>query len=143
VAFTVADWTARVTAPIATTFVAVELGTRDILSSVTLLDSLSIPDDWNIPEKNADSLSAPIHWQAAAVYTLPQARRKGAASEVLYAAVDWARQVAHSQDRNFLVTAIVLDTNSTARAWYERCGFSISSRRDDEVLMALYIPSGK
>ena len=130
-------------APIATTFAAVEHGSRNILSSITLVESLATPDDWNIPEENEGSPSGMMHWQAAAVYTIPQARRKGAAREVIRAAVSWAKQVAHSQERDCLVTALVVNANSTARAMYERYGFSICSYRDDAVLMALYIPVGK
>ena len=143
VAFTAADWTARVTTSIATTFVAVEFETHDILSSVTLVNSLSIPNDLKLRGKNGGNLSEAKHWQAAAVYTIPRVRRRGVASDVIRAAVDWARKVAHSQEQDCLVTALVMDTNSKARIWYEKCGFSIYNCRDDAVLVAQYIPCEK
>lgn len=47
---------------------------------------------------------------------LARARRRGAASEVIRASVDWAKQVTRSQGRDCLVAIHAVDNHSGVRA---------------------------
>ncbi|SPO07386.1 related to transporter (major facilitator superfamily) [Cephalotrichum gorgonifer] len=136
VAFSDNEWIMRVSNPSETTFVAVN---RDddgkILSSATLIGPLPIPKDAAIVERIRRLPSGILHWQFAAVYTRPEARRTGLAREVLRRAWEWATQKSGSQGSSCIVTADLVKGNHGAKALYERSGFSVAGESDGNIRM--------
>lgn len=129
------EWVKRVTNPIAKTFVAVVRDDGNILSSATLVGPLPIPDDPDLAEKISGLRAGILHWQLAAVYTRPEARRTGLAREVLRSAWDWAAQKSAGQGSSCVVTADLMRGNYSARALYEGSGFSVAGESNGNVRM--------
>ena len=134
-AFADSEWVQRVTNPKATTFVAVEGDDRTVLSSATLLGPLPIPDDPELARRRPDVPPGLLHWQMAAVYTRPEARRTGLAREVLGSVWKWAVQKAVTQGSSCVVTVEVLKGNHGATRMYEGIGFSVVGEHEGTVHM--------
>ncbi|OIW34512.1 acyl-CoA N-acyltransferase [Coniochaeta ligniaria NRRL 30616] len=121
-------WISRLTNPRAKTFVATrQYGpVKRVLSSLTLFASDS--------NEQAAS-SGPMAWHVNAVFTLPEARRKGVASSVMAAAKHFAREQAEAQKRDFFLVTTVLAANPGAKLLYEKLGFRIASVTEAETEM--------
>lgn len=99
---------------------------RRVLSSLTLFAF----------ESNEQAASPePMAWYVNAVFTLPEARRKGVASAVMAAAKQFAHKRAEAQKRNFFLVATVLSTNPSAKILYENLGFKPKNSTATEVEM--------
>lgn len=133
VAFGDNEWIKRVTNPVATTFVAVLRNHGNILSSATLAGPLPIPDD--LAEKISGLPAGILHWKLVAVYTRPEARRTGLAREVLKSAWEWAQRKSASQGSSCVVSTDAMQDNCSARALYERFGFSVVGESDGIIRM--------
>lgn len=122
-------WTSRILKPTVTTFVAVSAGGdkdhRRIVSSLTLVASES------------NDLRGLMRWDINAVYTLPEARRRGVASALIAAAKQYASAEAEVRGRNWVLTAVVLSTNAEAQGLYEKLGFMEQSFTRDGIMMVL------
>lgn len=99
---------------------------RRVLSSLTLFAS----------EDNAQPASSgPMSWHVNAVFTLPEARRKGIASAVMAAAKRFAKEQAQAGNRDFFLVVTVLPANPSAKLLYENLGFKVRSVTDAEIEM--------
>jgi ribosomal protein S18 acetylase RimI-like enzyme len=95
---------------------------RRVLSSLTLFAS-------------EDNPSGPMSWHVNAVFTLPEARRKGIASAVMAAAKRFAKEQAQAGNRDFFLVVTVLPANPSAQLLYEKLGFKVRSVTDAEIEM--------
>jgi GNAT superfamily N-acetyltransferase len=132
VAFTDEFWHGRLANPGANTFIAVK-ESGEIDSMTTLLGPLpygpeelpALGNPWNhltgqsvLDERN------PLHFRLNAVFTAPEARRKGVAQGVIKTAIDWAMSHVPSVRKSDLVISVVVELEVlAAKALYEKCGF--------------------
>lgn len=127
------DWKRRILNPIATTIVAMQGEDRHILSSVTLIGPVPVPDDAVLARRQADKLTEPMHWEVNAAYTIPEARRQGIAVAVMAAASQLALERASSQGRDCMLTAPVFEHNQSAKLLYEKCGFVTDNVQQGQI----------
>ncbi|KAJ9164570.1 Acyl-CoA N-acyltransferase [Coniochaeta hoffmannii] len=119
-------WISRVTNPRATTFVATQhhgQGER-VISSLTLVA---------LDDNDQPAPSGTMSWHVNAVFTLPEARRKGVASAVMAAAKRFAQEHAESRNRRFRLLVTVLTANLDAKLLYENLGFKVHSVNEVEI----------
>ena len=131
------DWVRRVASHLATTFVVVDGRDRTVLSAATLRGPLPAPSGL-VTNKAIDSGGA-LFWSIAAVYTLPEARKKGLARRVLNRVLQVAKERGDVQGANTVITLGVLKGSVGARALYESCGFSMYNENEEEFEMVLYL----
>lgn len=117
-------WISRITNPRATTFVATQQDGR-VISSLTLVAS----EDNDKPASAAE----PMSWHVNAVFTLPEARRKGVASAVMAHAKRFARVEAEARKRAFIFVITVFPSNAVAKMAYEKQGFKVKSVTEHEI----------
>ncbi|RKU45237.1 hypothetical protein DL546_002704 [Coniochaeta pulveracea] len=123
-------WTSRILKPTVTTFVALsesDKSQRRIVSSLTLVAS-----------ENND-LQGLMRWDINAVYTLPEARRRGIASALIAAAQRYVTAEANARGRHRVLTAVVLSTNAEAQSLYEKLGFVEQSFTKNGIMMVLTV----
>jgi len=58
------------------------------------------------------------------MFTLPEARGQGIAKTLIEKAIQYGSDQAAKSEKAFTATLVVDDDNQTARALYEKCGFS-------------------
>ncbi|TLD14863.1 hypothetical protein PspLS_10887, partial [Pyricularia sp. CBS 133598] len=120
-AFGGAEWLTRLHNPAATTFIArrddidaADTAQVKVLSTLTLL---------RVVQGKGDIENTAL-WEVNAVFTLPEARRRGIAVALLKEALCWARKSAEAEGRLCVVAVGVYFTNKTATALYRAAGFN-------------------
>lgn len=133
-AFGDAEWLARLHNPAATTFIARhhnidpgEAAQSKVLSSLTLVRVV----------QGEDEVDDTALWKVNAVFTLPNARRRGIAATLLKEAMCWARKSAKAEGRLCAVAVGVYQTNTAAAALYRTVGFSDVGMADGEDMVQL------
>ncbi|TLS26571.1 hypothetical protein PpBr36_05119 [Pyricularia pennisetigena] len=133
-AFGNAEWLARLHNPAATTFIArrddtnaAESAHFKVLSSLTLL---------RVVKGGGDDDSTAL-WEVNAVFTLPDARRRGIATALLKEAMCWARKSAEAEERLCVVAVDVYLANTTAARLYRTIGFSDVEMPDGKNVLRL------
>jgi GNAT superfamily N-acetyltransferase len=74
-------------------------------------------------------------WHVNAVFTLPEARRKGVAAAVMAAAKQFACEQADARNRDFFLVATLLTANLGSKIFYEKLGFETANIMDAEIEM--------
>lgn len=124
------QWRARLFKRGATIFIArINDGELCILSSITLIG----PNPLSEQVKSQFGLTGQVlRWELNGVFTLPAARRRGVAAAVLDAAKHHALQEAAAQNSACLLTVVVYTDNGAAKAWYEKMGFRVYHKGEDQ-----------
>ncbi|KAI6372672.1 hypothetical protein MCOR25_003638 [Pyricularia grisea] len=133
-AFGDSEWLARLHNPAVTAFIArrddtdaAESAQLKVLSSLILLRVVQ-------GEGDVDNIAL---WEVNAVFTLPDARRKGIATELLKEAMCWARKSAEAEGRLCVLAVRVYMANTTAAALYRAVGFVDVDMVDGEETLRL------
>lgn len=106
---------------------AVDAEHRRILSSVTLVGPRPVPDDIQTVDLSMASGEPPLHWQVNAVYTAPEARRRGIGIALMKAATRSAVEQAAGQGKDCLLTVLTDEVNARAMGLYQKAGFAVSN----------------
>ena len=115
------------------TFVAVDKSDGTVLSSVSLIGPIPIPDDPAVAERISALPPGLLHWTVTGVYTRPEARHKGISGNLLHYVWEWATQRSTVQGSSLIFTAEVMRTSHGARRLYEDFGFSELGEVDGRV----------
>lgn len=141
IAFDDERWEERLYNPDARTFVAVDAEHRRVLSSVTLIGPRPVPEDIQCASLSTTSGEPPLHWQINAVYTAPEARRRGIGMAVITAAVRLAIEQAAGQGRGCLLTILTDEVNTMAMGLYQKAGFAVSNlTTDGDLQLVRFLP---
>ncbi|KFG85859.1 putative GNAT family acetyltransferase [Metarhizium anisopliae] len=135
-------WRGRLLNPNAKTFVAIQKHDGDILSSVTIVRNVSVPQGVKSQlriKADHEATQQVSHWEVNAVYTAPGARRRGLGRRVVEAAAKEAREVADSEGKPCLITVLVKKNNAAARILYERAGFQVLGEDDGDDALRLFL----
>jgi ribosomal protein S18 acetylase RimI-like enzyme len=121
-------WYGRLSNPIANTFMAIgEAG--QLISMSTINGPLSIGTcdmpPLGIPQTvhGAWDGTDPLHFRVNAVFTMPEARRKGLSKAVIERSIKYIMDEAQTRNRETIFSVIVDTDNLPARALYESVGF--------------------
>ncbi|KAI0815610.1 hypothetical protein GGR55DRAFT_353406 [Xylaria sp. FL0064] len=161
IAFDEETWLGRIKNPLATTFVAVQSDSNQVVASASLIGPLpntspaSNPyqivsqgktqgntasnsnnrTNNNISGSNNDAGDEPLYFQMSAVYTSPAARGRGLAKSLIKAATEEACNRARAQGgRPLALSVVVFADNSAAISVYERCGFARNPEEEPKLV---------
>jgi ribosomal protein S18 acetylase RimI-like enzyme len=154
VAFDDSVWYERLSNPIANSFLAIG-ETGKILSMSTMIGPLSygtleIPPLGN-PWTGQDGWEAmaPLHFRLNAIFTLPEARRRGISKALIKRSIKHTTDEARAKNKDIIFSVIVDTDNLKAKALYESVGFGEAARLEPENIFGLpvsileYEPSAK
>ncbi|KAI0914148.1 hypothetical protein F4823DRAFT_439826 [Ustulina deusta] len=162
IAFDEETWLGRIRNPLATTFVAVQPDSgNQVVASTSLIgplpnttspasnpyqtvsEAITTQSDTNDNDNDNNASGEPLCFQMSAVYTSPEARRRGLAKSLIKAATEEACNRARGQGRPLVLSVVVYAANSAAISVYERCGFARSADEPKLVFNALKNSSAK
>ncbi|KAI0426802.1 hypothetical protein F5Y09DRAFT_50200 [Xylaria sp. FL1042] len=159
IAFDEAAWLGRISNPLATTFVAVQSDSNEVVASTSLIGPL--PNTGTSPASNpyqivsggmaqgdttsnsnnnnngnnTDARGEPLSFQMSAVYTSPAARGRGLAKSLIKAATEEACNRARAEGgRPLALSVVVYADNSAAISVYERCGFARDPEEEPKLV---------
>jgi GNAT superfamily N-acetyltransferase len=126
-------WHERLRNPISNTFMAIgEAG--QIISMSTVVGPLAIGTrdmpPLGIPQTAHGGWdgSSPLHFRLNAIFTIPEARRKGISKALIETSVRYITDEARAKNKDTVFSIIVDTDNLPARALYESAGFVEATR---------------
>lgn len=126
-------WYERLRNPISNTFMAI-WGAGQIVSISTVNGPLAIGTrdmpPLGIPQTAYGDWdgASPLHFRLNAIFTMPEARRKGISKALIETSIKYITDEAQAKDKDTVFSIIVDTNNLPARALYESAGFVEATR---------------
>jgi GNAT superfamily N-acetyltransferase len=135
IAFEDSVWYQRLSNPIANTFLAIaEDG--NLISMLTIVGPLAI-GTLEMPPLGTPQIAhggwegtSPLHFRLNAIFTLPDARRKGVSRALIKPSIQYVMEKARARNKKTIFSIIVDTDNRPARLLYESAGFVEAARHE-------------
>lgn len=140
-------WRGRALNPQASSFLALDVSTDAVLSSLTMIRdiplSLAVRMKYGLGLSAAPGDDSIVTWAVNAVYTAKEARRKGMSAALLKASLEHTARISKEGKKDSVVTVQTLSGNDVAKRMYEKAGFEVVQHiagDKDHCLLALLQP---